>query len=495
MMGAVQSTDTTFPIPDAHATAALRRSLRALDYCEESIEDVLGDGATGADEPDVPVYDRRLPASPLATAIRLFLLQAGVDSDDARAALGAPGVDALLAIGLAHVADGRIVPRARIVPIEGLLIASDGFARGADDPSGYVASFTPTASWCAALTPRRRVARALDVGTGNGAQALLAAEHSGHVIATDVNPRALAYTQLNAGLNGLDNIETRLGSLFDPVASEQFDLVTCNAPYVVSPETKWQYRDGGLPADRFSELVVTQAAGVLADDGYATLLVSWLAASEEEPDDRARAWVEGRGCDAWLLGLSGADPLDHASVWNDHLHGDAEALGAALDEWTAYFEDLGVGWITEGAVLLHRRSGGNNILRADPVDEEELEFAGEQVERVFAAHAFLAEHPTPDALFEATLALAGNVRVDRSFEPGGEQETTFVLAEGTFPELEVDPDTAEVIASLDGRDSLGDATEHAAKRLELTRRATSKLRRDVLDVATELLELGFLELR
>src|SRR5205814_2148722 len=110
--------------------------------------------------------------------------------------------------------------------------------------------------WCAALTPRRRVARALDVGTGNGAQALLAARHSAQVVATDVNPRALKYTQLNAALNGVANLETRAGSLFEPVAGERFDLVTCNAPYVISPETRWQYRDGGLPGDELSERVV-----------------------------------------------------------------------------------------------------------------------------------------------------------------------------------------------------------------------------------------------
>ena len=68
--------------------------------------------------------------------------------------------------------------RGRIVPAEGLLMSFDGFAVGDDDPHGYVASYTPTASWLAALTPRRRFGRALDIGTGSGAQALLAARHT-----------------------------------------------------------------------------------------------------------------------------------------------------------------------------------------------------------------------------------------------------------------------------------------------------------------------------
>ena len=165
-----------------------------------------------------------------------------------------------------------------------------------------------------------------------------------------MNPRALAFTSLNAALNGLDNIETRLGNLFAPVAGESFDLITCNAPYVISPETKWQYRDGGLPADEFSARVVEGAAAALDDDGYATLLVSWLAKSEDDPDGRVYEWLDGNGCDAWVLGLAGADPLEHASTWNDHLVDDHAALGKALDDWTAYFREPRRG-------LDHRRCG------------------------------------------------------------------------------------------------------------------------------------------
>jgi Methylase of polypeptide chain release factors len=45
----------------------------------------------------------------------------------------------------------------------------------------------------ASLTVRRDVASALDVGTGCGVQALLAAKHAERVVATDINERALAF--------------------------------------------------------------------------------------------------------------------------------------------------------------------------------------------------------------------------------------------------------------------------------------------------------------
>ena len=56
-----------------------------------------------------------------------------------------------------------------------MLLASDGFTRDADDPPDYVASYTPTARTCDVLTVRKRGRRALDVGTGSGIHALLAA--------------------------------------------------------------------------------------------------------------------------------------------------------------------------------------------------------------------------------------------------------------------------------------------------------------------------------
>lgn len=486
------------PVPDRDAANALGVALRRIGYCEESIDDLLGeDGlATGSD--DVPVHERRLgTAAPLETAARLLLLQLPVPRSRAVAALAQDGVDALLTLGLAGVdADGLLVPRGRLVPAEELLMAFDGFARGAADPPQYVAPYTPTASWLAALTPRRRAARALDVGTGNGVHALLAARHADHVIATDVNPRALAFTAINAALNGLDNVETRLGSLFEPVAGETFDLITCNAPYVVSPESRWEYRDGGLPADELSERVVREAASSLAEGGYASMLVSWVARDEDDPHARLDEWLEGCGCDAWVLGLAGADPLEHAAGWNEHLAADPAAYGTALDRWTSYFASIGVEWISEGAVLLHRRAGGEHVVRVDPIDHDELEFAGDQIVRVFASHARLAELESPEALLDEVPVLVRDVQVEHRHEPGSrDPETRLFLGEGTNVEYELDFDVAEVVALLDGSLTLGRAIDRVVRAFELDRREEAELRTDSLNEMRDLLALGIAELR
>jgi Methyltransferase small domain len=324
--------------------------------------------------------------------------------------------------------------------------------------------------------------------------ALLAARRAAHVVATDINPRALAFTEISAALNGIENVETRLGSLFEPVAGETFDLITCNAPYVISPERRWQYRDAGLPGDEVSRRVVTEAAAHLADDGFASVLVSWLAESEDEPDEHVYEWVEGNGCDVLVLALSGSDPLDHAAGWNEHLSADPDEYDASIAEWEEYFERLGAGWISEGGVILHRRAGDHHIVRADSVDEDELEYASEQIERVFHALAELARHGE-DAVLERRMRLAADVRFDQELDrTGAVTSTVLVLDEGTCPDVEVALETAEVLTALDGATTLEQAVQRVARRDELTKREAAKLHRDVFGLARDLLEQGILQL-
>jgi methylase of polypeptide subunit release factors len=489
---------TKHPIPDRDAATTLGTALRKVGYSEDAVYELLGEDAYSADRDDAPVHDRRLSQTRLATVVRVFFLQLPVSRRDAVQALGEGGVEALEATGLAEVAE-ELAPRARILPIGELLLASDGFSRDAEDPPDYVATYTPTARVLDSLTPRPRVERALDVGTGSGVHALFAARHARHVVATDVNARALAYTELNAALNGLSNVETRLGSLFEPVAGETFDLVTFNAPYVVSPERRWAYRDSGFEADEISERVVREAAEHLADGGFAALLVSWLASDEDAPDERVLGWADATGCDSWILPTLGSDPLAHAAEWNSHLADDPEAFGAALDKWTRYFDDLGVRWVSEGAVLLHRQSGRPPATRVDAVDEDDLDDAADQILRAFEARARLSELAEPAELLGARLSAAVPMSLEQELDPTEEGVAVsgahVQLVDGTNTSLEVDPRVLDVIASLDGGVPLRDVVQATADRLGLSGAQIVKLQNDALSVSRELLELGALRFR
>jgi methylase of polypeptide subunit release factors len=476
---------TGYPTPDRDAATVLGKALRRIGYCEEGVVDLLGEDAFPPGREDVPVALRRLPDTRLATVVRAVLLQLPVPQAALVEALGEGAVDALAAIGIGETRDdGTIALRGRILPVGDLLMASDDFPSaefGKEEPD-YVAAFTPTSQILDALTPRRRVRRALDVGSGSGVQALFAARHSDSVIATDLNERALAFVELNAALNGFTNIETRAGSLFEPVAGERFDLITCNAPYVVSPERRWLYRDSGFNADEVSEKVVAAAAEHLELDGFATLLVSWVAEDEDSRDEHPLDWTDELDCDDWILPIWESDALSHAATWNDHLEGAPKA--AALDEWTEYLDGLGVDWVTEGAIVLHRRNGGGpHTTRIDEIDED-IGNASDQVERAFEARARLAELDD-DELLASTVTIAAPLRVEHELEPRRGRatvtEATVTLDEGTQSTIETTARAPELLAALDGRTPLRDAIE----KLGIPRD-------DALALVETLLELGAL---
>jgi len=81
-------------------------------------------------------------------------------------------------------------------------------------------------------------ASVLDLGTGSGALALaLASEARGlRVTGVDISPAALDVAIQNARALGLAHIEWRLGSWFEAVPGEKFDLIVSNPPYVAAAD-------------------------------------------------------------------------------------------------------------------------------------------------------------------------------------------------------------------------------------------------------------------
>ena len=76
-------------------------------------------------------------------------------------------------------------------------------------------------------------ATVLDMGTGSGVCALIAARFVRRVLAVDINAAAVRCTQINALLNRVEHrVEVRHGDLYTPVAQERFDLILFNPPFL-----------------------------------------------------------------------------------------------------------------------------------------------------------------------------------------------------------------------------------------------------------------------
>jgi release factor glutamine methyltransferase len=131
----------------------------------------------------------------------------------------------------------------------------------------------------------------LDMGTGCGLLAVLAAGKAAKVVATDINPQAIRCTRQNAVLNNVKNqIETRQGGLFEPIGkSEKFDLIFFNAPYL--PSEKWEEEDivsrawaGGETGRKVIDCFILQVPAFLRASGRVLLVQSSL--SDVEPSLR-----------------------------------------------------------------------------------------------------------------------------------------------------------------------------------------------------------------
>ena len=72
--------------------------------------------------------------------------------------------------------------------------------------------------------------RMLELGSGSGMIACVAARRGADVIAVDINPLAVQVTKENATRNGL-KLEAFESNLFESISDQTFDLIIINPPY------------------------------------------------------------------------------------------------------------------------------------------------------------------------------------------------------------------------------------------------------------------------
>lgn len=124
----------------------------------------------------------------------------------------------------------------------------------------------------------------LDVGTGCGILAIIAAEKAKHVVAIDVNPYAVKCARKNTKLNRVEyEIEVLQGNLFDPLKiGARFDLILFNAPYLPSEkgeEKSWIDKawSGGETGRTIIDSFIHKVTDHLTEEGRIQLVQSTLS--------------------------------------------------------------------------------------------------------------------------------------------------------------------------------------------------------------------------
>ena len=440
------------PATDVRTGRTLARLLSDAGFTHAGLAARLGRLEDAPPRRDVPVYVRRLgPPDELGVVARLLALELAVPAAEAERLVRPQLLRLLCETGLAEPDGDAYRPAARLTPHEELVVASDvhteppaqDFVPGAQGPSRMLA----------ALTVRRPVERALDVGTGCGWQALLAARHARTVVATDVSRRALAYAAFNAALNGIENVELRAGSFFEPVAGELFDLVVSNPPYPISPGGEFVFRDGGLGRDGVSAHVARTLPMHLQPGGFGAVLIAWV-----EGGIAPRSWLTGAACDAWLFRTWSHDALAAAATWNSD-EPDPREYAERVERWLAYYEREQIERIGYGCLVVRRRADGDGWFR-DVALGGRPAAAGEQVERLFSAEDYLVDADDERLLAARLMRAPGAVLMRES--SAGATRWSLRLEGGLGLAAALDSRTAALVEALDGRRTLARALELAA---------------------------------
>jgi 23S rRNA G2069 N7-methylase RlmK/C1962 C5-methylase RlmI len=99
---------------------------------------------------------------------------------------------------------------------------------------------------------------------------------------TDVNPKALALTAVNARLAGVDNLHAQASDVLGNVSGE-FDLIVANPPYMQDPKGR-AYRDGGSGlGSGLSLRILAEALERLAPGGTLLLYTGVAIVNGQDP--------------------------------------------------------------------------------------------------------------------------------------------------------------------------------------------------------------------
>lgn len=442
------------------------------------------------------------------TLAGLFVLGRPTTPELLDTALPTVGTAGAVALGLVSLDEGIVTPRLDLRPYDffdahgagSFVLASDlgELALGHPIPEGHVLGVGGASRTLSGLTVRDEVDSVLDLGTGCGIQALHAARHARRVVATDISHRALEIARLNARLAGVDSIEFREGSLFDPVAGERFDLVVSNPPFVITPRQEgvpaYEYRDGGLIGDDLVAGVVRSVGAHMRPGGIAQLLGNWEYREGADGLDRVGEWIDDSQLDGWVVEREVQSVEEYAETWirDSGMRAGSADFDRLYAAWLDDFAARGVDRVGFGYLTLRLPTSGAPRLRRlerlhGPLGSTSL---GHTVAASLRAHDTLLALGD-DGLADARLTVAGDVTEERHYWPGDEHPTVMTLRQGggfgrTYP---ADTAVAAVVGACDGELSIRAIVGAIAQLLEVDEAA---LLIEVLPSVRELVFAGLL---
>ena len=235
-------------------------------------------------------FIKRGPKDRLDLLIWLFLFNEPVKATALTCLFSTDDLNAFAAMKLIRLDAGVAICDLALFECAGLFFATDARVK---PPPGVntVMPLLPDSFDLVGSVSRKPVNSTLDLCTGSGVHALVAARHSKHVVATDINSRALHFAEFNAWFNGITNIEFCRGDLFRAVEGKTFDLILANPPYM--PDTATSPGDnrfcGGQSGDVLWSQILQGLEKHLRYGGLCQMIHLIVQFGNERPENKIRA--------------------------------------------------------------------------------------------------------------------------------------------------------------------------------------------------------------
>ncbi|MFD6164529.1 methyltransferase [Oerskovia sp. NPDC060287] len=522
------------PAIDPRLLPLLRTDLEGAGYTVDGVEDFLGPLAAAALHREQAVPALRVARAalddatgatssgrkkdPRAVLAALFLLGLEVRRADLDAALPGVGTDGAARLGLVAAAgngpDDGVRALADLRPYAAAdaagpvtwWLASDlgELATGRRLAGDHVLGAGGASITLAQVTMRTPVGRVLDLGTGCGIQALHASRHAQSVVATDISRRALRFAEFNAALDGV-RLDLREGSMLDPVAGEQFDLVVSNPPFVITPRgastadgaiPEYEYRDGGRAGDDLVRDLVLGVGDVLAPGGVAQMLGNWEHRRGEPWTERVGAWLDEAGLDGWIIQREVLDPAEYAETWirdgGTTPEREPGAWAASYEAWLDDFATRDVEAVGFGIVTLRKPGAGHGVSlrRLEEHTGSVRQPLGGHLAASLAAHDWL-EARDDAALASSRLSVAPDVTEERYLTPGAEDPNVVIVRQGDGLGRGIQASTglAALVGASDGELTVGQLIGAIASLFEVP---AGELAGELLPAVRGLVRDGFL---
>jgi SAM-dependent methyltransferase len=352
------------PVPPSESSweflGKLGRLLKEADFTTRVLNELFPDTTlTGRDVSRISGYQLSIQESDkLAHKLaRFWLLREAAPKAEWFETFGEEFVRSGVACGMIRDGDTHCQANFDIQPCLGDSVLTDPKFRHPWESDQVGVYYLGSDSYALVNTvPRTAVGECLDLFTGSGVHAILAARHGACVVGVDINPRAVEMATANAHFNGVqDRCRFVQSDLFSAVEGRTFDLITANPPFVPTPDQSIAlYRSGGESGEALTAKVLNRLHEFLNPGGTMMMVTNYPCFAGTDVVDHHRSMLGAP--DEFGIALLHCYLFPREAYIQMHLTptGDGEKDQAEVARWLDCYrkqEILGIGF---GVLYFHK---------------------------------------------------------------------------------------------------------------------------------------------